>query len=209
MNLARPRLFGADYSVYVRIARLVLIEKGVDHELVPVDVFAEGGLPGWYLELNPFGKIPALEHGDFRLYETSAITRYIDEAFSGPPLQPLEARARAVMNQIIGILDASAYRTLVWDIFVERDGKTPDEARIAAALPRALTCLNALSALKRPGPWLLGPQFTLADIHAAPMFFYFLKAPEGAAMLRGFPDLQAWWDATSARESFGATHPSG
>ncbi|HEV7415948.1 MAG TPA: glutathione S-transferase family protein, partial [Tianweitania sediminis] len=35
-----PRLFGANYSVYVRIAQLVLAEKKVGYELVPIDIFA-------------------------------------------------------------------------------------------------------------------------------------------------------------------------
>lgn len=212
MDAGRPRLYGADYSVYVRVVRLALIEKGVDHELVPVDVFAAGGPPGWYLDLHPFGKIPAFEHGDFRLRETAAIARYVDEAFSGPALQPQGARERAVMSQIVGMLDSYAYRTLVWDIYVERidrprEGEAADEGRIAAALPRARTCLAALSALKRPGPWLLGRQLTLADLHAAPVFFYFLKTPEGHAMLSAFPALQAWWQAVSARPGFVATQP--
>ena len=44
--MAKPTLFGADYSVYVRIVRLTLAEKGVDYELVPVDVFAADGVAG-------------------------------------------------------------------------------------------------------------------------------------------------------------------
>ena len=38
--MGKPTLYGADYSVYVRIARLALAEKGVAHELVPLDSFA-------------------------------------------------------------------------------------------------------------------------------------------------------------------------
>ena len=38
-------LYGADYSVYVRSARMALIEKGIAYELVPIDVFAPGGPP--------------------------------------------------------------------------------------------------------------------------------------------------------------------
>jgi glutathione S-transferase len=45
-----------------------------------------------------FGKIPAFEHAGFRLYETGAITRYVDEAFPGPRLQPDDPRDRARMN---------------------------------------------------------------------------------------------------------------
>lgn len=209
----RPVLYGADYSVYVRICRLTLAEKGVGHDLIPVDIFAEGGAPGWYAERHPFGKIPAFEHGALRLFETGAICRYVDEAFDGPALQPIAAADRAVMNQIIGLLDAYAYRTLVWDIYVERvskprDGRQVDEARIAAALPRARTCLAVLAGLKRSGTWLLGEQITLADLHAAPIFAYFVKSAEGAAMLADEPGLAAWYDAISAHAGFRATEPA-
>lgn len=201
------QLFGAGYSVYVRIARLALIEKGVEHELVPVDIFADEGVPGWYRERHPFGKIPAFEHDGFRLFETAAITRYVDEAFSGPPLQPPDAAGRALTTQIIGLLDAYAYRTLVWDIYVERvsrprDGKATDEARLAAALPRARTCLATLAGLKRPGPWLLGDQLTLADLHAAPMIGYFAQAPEGRDMLADTTSLGDWWNRAAERDSY-------
>jgi hypothetical protein len=61
------------------------------------------------------------------------------------------------MNQIISILDSYAYRTLVWDIYVERvsrpaSGAAPDEQRIAASLPRAENCLAAISGLMDEGP---------------------------------------------------------
>ncbi|RVD71405.1 glutathione S-transferase family protein, partial [Mesorhizobium sp. M4A.F.Ca.ET.029.04.2.1] len=43
--MSKPILYGADYSVYVRIARLALEEKGIGYDLVPVDVFAPEGVP--------------------------------------------------------------------------------------------------------------------------------------------------------------------
>jgi len=206
----KPTLYGADYSVYVRIIRLALAEKGVDHELVPVDVFAPDGLPSWYLDLHPFGRIPAFEHDGLTLYETSAIGRYIGEAFPGPTLQPADARARGTMNQIIGMLDAYAYRAMVWDVAVERLEKAePDEALIAAALIQARTVLNALTALKAKGPWLLGDQPTLADLHAGPIVGYFAKVAEGRATIAEFPEIQAWWERLAAKQSFLSTEPTG
>ncbi len=211
--MAKPVLYGADYSVYVRIVRLALGEKNVDYTIVPVDVFADAGPPAWYLQLQPFGRIPAFEHDGLKLFETTAIARYVDEAFEGPALQPADPRLRAVMNQIVGMLDAYAYRTLVWDIYVEtvskpRDGKMPDEVRVAAALPRAETCLAALAALKLTGPWLLGDRLSLADLHAAPMFAYFAKAPVAGPMLEKHPALLAWWQDIQARPSFLGTQPT-
>jgi glutathione S-transferase len=83
-----PVVYGAPYSVYVRAVRLALEEKGVPYRLVPIDVFTPDGPPKEYLNRQPFGRIPAFEHGGFQLYEAGAITRYVDEAFPGPVLQP-------------------------------------------------------------------------------------------------------------------------
>ena len=199
-------LFGAAYSVYVRSARLALEEKGVPYRLEEIDIFAPGGPPPSYRERQPFGRIPAFEHDGFRLYETGAITRYVDEAFAGPPLQPDEAKVRARMNQAISILDNYAYRTLVWDIFVERvrapkQGRTADEAKIAAALPKAATCLAALEAIMGDGDYLAGDALTLADLHAAPMIAYFRLAEDGAALLGRHHALAAWWQRIAQRRS--------
>ena len=83
-------LHGYRYSVYVRIARLALVEKGVAYDQVEINPFA-AEIPGSYLALHPFGRVPTLVQGDFVLYETAAITRYVDRAFEGPVLQPEDA----------------------------------------------------------------------------------------------------------------------
>ncbi|ESZ55271.1 glutathione S-transferase family protein [Mesorhizobium sp. C120A] len=203
--MAKPVVYGADYSVYMRIVRLVLAEKGIDYDLVPVDVFAAEGAPAWYFEHHPFGRIPAFEHDGFRLFETSAIARYVDEAFDGPALQPRDARTRATMNQIIGMLDAYAYRSMVWDVAVERlEKEAPDEALVANGLRQAETVLRVLTALKPPGPWLLGDQLTLVDLHAASIIAYFVKVADGQKLLAAFADIQAWWDGIAKRPSLAA-----
>ena len=205
-----PIVFGAPYSVYVRAVCLALEEKGVTYELVPVDIFAPGGPPPKHMARHPFGKIPAFEHAGFRLYEAGAITRYVDEAFAGPPLQPLDPRSRARMNQIISILDSYAYRTLVWDIYVERivrptTGSTTDEARVTAAMPKAEICLFTLAELMGESSWLAGPVISLADLHAASILAPFRLAPEGERLLNRQDRLAGWWDRVSTRPSFART----
>ncbi|RUX03533.1 glutathione S-transferase family protein [Mesorhizobium sp. M8A.F.Ca.ET.059.01.1.1] len=208
--MTKPILYGADYSVYVRIARMALEEKGIDYELVPLDVFATDGIPAWYLEHHPFGRIPAFEHDGFRLFETNAIARYVDEAFEGPALQPADARGRARMGQMTGMLDAYGYRSMVWDVAVERLEKAePDEALIADGLRQAETVLGVLTSLKAQGPWLLGDQLTLADLHAAPMIGYFVKVIEGRDLLARFALVQEWYARVAARPSFAHTEKVG
>ena len=202
----RPVVYGAAYSAYVRIVRLALHEKGVEYDLEEVDVFAQGGPPAEHLRRHPFGKIPAFAHQGFTLYESAAIARYIDEAFPGPPLLPEGPQLRARAAQIIGILDAYAYRTWVWDIYVERKDRAqgavpPDEAKIAAAVPRAAQCLDAIADLMAVPTFFLSEMPSLADLHAAPMIDYLRRAPEGVALLRARPRWMAWWDQMASRPS--------
>ena len=125
-------LFGADYSVYVRICRIALAEKGVEYTLHPVDIFADGGPPRDYLDLNPFGRIPSFRHGTFELYETDAIAAYIDEAFDGPELMPRDVKTRARARQIMRLADAEIYKHLVWGVYVPWKNK---EAMPALSVP--------------------------------------------------------------------------
>jgi glutathione S-transferase len=209
--MSDPLLFGAAYSVYVRIARLVLAEKGVAYRLSEVDIFAHGGPPAGYAERHPFHRIPAFEHDGFRLYETGAIARYIDEAFEGPALMPADVKARARANQVIGIVDNYAYPAMVWGIFVERvraplQGRVGDGAKIADALGKSAVCLDALEEIaESDGPALLGNGVTLADLYLAPVMRYFTMAPDGAALLGQRAVLARWWAWMQQRPSMSAT----
>ena len=203
--MARPIVYGAAMSPYVWSVRLTLAEKGVAHELVSVGMSEFRSEA--HLARNPFGKIPAFAHGELQLYEAGAITRYVDDAFAGPPLQPADPGDRARMNQVIGILDSYVYRTLVWDIYVEQVsgpalGRVSDQAKIAAALPKAEICLAALEEIKHGAPWLAGRAISLADLHAAPMFALFAVAPEGRRLMARQAQLSDWLDRMKSRPSF-------
>lgn len=206
-----PILFGADYSVYTRIVRLTLAEKGVAHRFKPIDIFDPAAVPHWYAGLHPFGRIPAFRHGPVELFESAAIARYVDEAFAGAPLQPGDPAGRARMAQVVGLLDAYAYRTMVWDVFVERvrkplRGEPSDEVLVAAALDRSERCCAVLAGFLGSGDWLAGGERpTLADLHAAPMFACFRRAPEGRAMLVRHPNLAEWFRRMALRAAMRAT----
>jgi glutathione S-transferase len=204
------KLLGLRISVYTRIARLTLEEKDVDYQLEEVDIFADAGPPAEYLAHNPFGTIPCLMHGDFYLYETSAISRYIDETFPGAALQPSKSAQRGRMNQVISMLDCYTYRPMVWDVYVQRivvtgGGGQADENLIATALPTLQNVLQQLDLWRDGHEFLIGDSLTLADLHAYPMLRLFIETPEGAAMLELFPRLQQWMQQMQTRDSVRAT----
>lgn len=207
----RVTLHGYRYSVYLRIARLALIEKGVSWDHVEVDPFA-ASIPADYLALHPFGLVPTLVHDGFALYETTAITRYIDEAFPGHPLQPSDSRRRARMNQMIAIADNYGYWPMVRQVFTQRVfnvacGLAPDEAVLAEGLRGSRRVLAALEPLAAGGDFLVGDRLSLADLHLGAMMAYFAAAPEGAVELQAFPGLHGWWRTMRGRDSFERTEP--
>jgi len=209
-EMTKPVVFGANYSVYTRIVRLVLEEKNVPYRIEEIDIFEKDGPPDGYADRHPFLRIPAFEHDGFRLYETAAIAGYIDNTFPEPPLMPESAEKRARADQIIGILDNYAYRTWVWDIFVERirvpeRGENSDEAKITEALLRAETCLSSIENLMGGEKYFLGSEATLADFHAAPMIALFRLAPEGDRLLSDHMPWTSWWETMSERPSIAAT----
>lgn len=206
-----PVLHGYRYSVYLRAARFALAAKGVPCALREVNPF-DRPVPAAYLALHPFGRVPSLVHGGFTLYETAAITRYVDEAFAGPALQPTGARLRARMVQIQSVTDSYAYWPLVRQVFSHmafrpRIGEPADPGEVAAGLAAAPRVLEALAALMAGGPFLLGPSLTLADIHLAPILAGFAGTAPGRALLAQVPALAAWWDRIAACPVFAATDP--
>ncbi len=204
-------LHGYRYSVYVRIVRLVLAEKGLAYEQVEVNPFA-ADVPANYLTLHPFGRVPTLVHDGFGLYETGAITRYVDRAFPGPSLQPADPKRHARMDQIVGVADSYAYWPLVRQVFVHdvvrpHLGTACDAAELEKGLAAAAKVLDALEALVAADPWLTGLDISLADFHLGAMVAYFAQSPRGAELLAARPRLAAWWRRLGARPSFSATEP--
>lgn len=202
------RLYGLERSVYTRIVRLALEEKGVAYELEAIEVFERDGVPTDHFRRHPFGRIPVLRHGLFVLYEAAAITRYVDEAFAGPSLQPVLAAARARMQQIIGLLDAYAYRPMVRGVFVGgvlaqgQGAKGMDAGAFSKALAASAICLHALEKLIGPGcDWLADRRLSLADIHAFPMLRSLSLAPEGMELLCRHKALFRWFETMLSRPS--------
>jgi glutathione S-transferase len=203
-------LHGYRYSVYNRIARLALLSKNIEHETIEVNPFAE--LSEAYLMLHPFGRVPVLIHGAFKLFETGAITRYVDRAFDGPPLQPERAAALARMDQVIAVIDAYAYWPMVRQVsshafFRPLVGEPSSREEVDLGLEASRKVLSFLDRVAGEGEVLTGRDITLADCHLAPTMDYFVRAEEGKEALSPHLALQKWWDRVSVLGVLRATDP--
>jgi glutathione S-transferase len=196
-------------SPYGRAVLATCVEKNAPYRLQPVLPGAHRQPP--YMALHPFSKIPAIEDGDLRLYETQAITRYLDALYGAPrALTPKDPRAEARMNQVIGIIDCyffapNSAMTLGFNrVVAPKLGFPVDEAAAIAAIPRTRHCIDVLAGCLERGPYIAGEAFSLADIHAGSHLDLLSAAPEAAEMFEGTP-IPAWLARLAARPSFATT----
>ncbi|NNE84888.1 MAG: glutathione S-transferase family protein [Alphaproteobacteria bacterium] len=190
-------LYGVSPSSYVRTCRMALDEKGVAYT-------HEAAMPQSPEQLarHPWGKIPTMTHGDVKLYESLAITRYVDEAFDGPALQPADAGDRARMSQWISAFIDYMYAPIVRSIIIQRVVvETPDEAVIAAAMPDAAKAIGLVNDQLGATPYLAGQALSLADLFVLPAINYVAMVPEGGPLLENAGNVTAWADRMQSRDS--------
>ena len=205
---------GISFSPYVRSVIMALQIKSVPYQVRPVELGVAPDALGSeeHRQLHPFGRVPVLDDGGFRIYETQAILRYLEARFPQSPLQPTTPQAIGRMSQAIGILDCYMFAQAIRPIGAQRVvlprlmGVASDEAIVAEALPSAQACLIALDRLLRDKPFLAGDALSMADIMLAPQLHLVTPVPEIIAMLER-TNLFAWLDRMLAHPSMVATMP--
>ncbi len=210
--MANPVVYGPRFSTYTRSVLLALEEKGAAYEVEEVNILEGAHQTPEHLARHPFAKVPAFSHDGFDLYEVSAILSYVDAAFPGVSLQPDDAKARARMHQVMGIIDSYAYPAFITQILIPRVvvpmmGGETDEAAVKAALPQAEKCVSALENLIGGNKFAAGSALSLADLHLVPVYDYLSQTPEGETLLADAPGLRGWWDGVKDRESVTKTRP--
>ena len=203
--MAAFTVHGSPFSPYVRAVLIALAEKGEEGVVQPT---APGGLRSEaHLKLHPFGLIPVLQHGDFTLYESQAILRYLDRLLPAPPLTPGDIRLAARMDQVMNITDhylmqgvgrVIGFQRIVGPMLM---GHVPDLDVIAEAMPRAHNVVRVLDAMLADQAFFAGDTLSLADILVVPHLNLLALTPEWAELSAAAPELLAWQARMNARPS--------
>ena len=180
-------LYDASRCPYCARVRIVLAEKGLEHETVEIDL---DDRPAWIYEKNPLGKVPVLEEDAFVLPESAVIDEYLEERYPEPALWPADAAERA-----FGRLLVFRFDQLSKPYYALRRGEDGARERLDAELAK----LNAALAAR---PFLSGREFGLADVAYVP---WILRARDRMGVeLRSFQALTDWLERLSARPSIAA-----
>lgn len=192
-------------STYSRRVLIALAEKQISYEPVIVDMAAREHRGPAYLALNPYGRVPTLDHDGFILYESTAILGYLEAIQPHPALLPEGAQQRALVEMHMKLCDLQMARPSGVIIFPKRF--LPKERWDTAALSTAKTEIEKhLDIVERQlagKTYLVAEQFTLADLCYVP-FVEFLPLMEIAPP----PAVAAWTELLLARPSARETRPS-
>ena len=197
------KLFGAPVSPFVRKVLIIVAEKGLDVEMVPVGI---GDPNPEFAECSPFKKMPAFKDGDFSISDSTAIIAYLDAKFPEPSMIPADPAERAKTIWFEEFADtmvcakggAIFFNRVVAPKFLGREG---DEAAAAAGESELPALYDYLESVIPASGHLVADRLTLADIAVASPFVNLSHcdiAPDGAT----YPKLSAFLKAMHDRPSF-------
>jgi glutathione S-transferase len=180
-------LYDADRCPYCARVRIVLAEKGIEYELVPIDL---DDRPAWIYEKNPTGRVPVLEEDAFVLPESAVIDEYLEERYPEPPLFPSDPGERGIARVLIFRFD-----DLSRPYYALRRGEEGARTRLDEQLAK-------LDALLEAQPFLTGRAFGLADVAYLP---WIVRARDRMDVdLEPFASLAQWLERVSERPSVAA-----
>jgi glutathione S-transferase len=179
-------LYDAPRCPYCARVRIVLAEKGIEVEVVEVDLQDR---PAWIYEKNSTGRVPVLEEEDGRpLPESAVIMEFLDERYPEPPLLPADPADRAHVRCLILRDDE-----LTGPYYAFRRGEGFESFDVA---------LRRFDALLAEHPYLGGAGYSRADIAFIP---WILRARDSLGVdFAPYPALSAWIERLLDRPAIAA-----
>jgi glutathione S-transferase len=204
-GIARTRAFRALW---------VAKELGIDYEHVPIEIGEAGARKAEYLAVNPNGRLPAIEDDGFVLWESLAITLYLAKKHSTGRLYPADLRDEAKTWQwSLWALNEVDRGVNIWSLHAVRlppDDRDPQ--KLAEALKVIAKPFGVLDAALAERPYLIGDDFTVADLNVAAVISRAIDmdlsaTPRLGAWLRRCLERPAALEARRLREASDAASP--
>ena len=176
------KLYSGTTCPFSHRCRIVLYEKGMDFQIVDVDLFDK---PEDLATMNPYNQTPVLVERELILYESNIINEYIDDRFPHPQLMPadpvLKARARLFLFRFEG------------DLFSHIDAiETGTQRQADKARELVRDNLVQIAPVFAHQRYMLGDEFSMLDVAIAPLLWrldlYGIQLPRHAAPLMKYAE---------------------
>ena len=155
------KLYSGTSCPYSHRCRIVLHEKGMDFEVIDVDLMNKSED---LAAINPYNKVPVLVERELVLYQANIINEYIDERFPHPQLMPPDPVLRAHTRLFLHQFEQELYAHV--DVIEQGVAKAADKSR--AAIRDNLTQLSQILVKQK---FLLSDDFSMLDVAIAPLLW--------------------------------------
>ena len=154
-------LYSGTTDPFSHRCRIVLFEKGMDFQVIDVDVF---NMPEDLAVISPYNKVPVLVERDLVLHDANIINEYIDERFPHPQLMPADPVMRARARLFLRRFEDELYCHI--NAIEQGAQKISDKARLAVR-----DNLMQIAPVFVKQKYMLGDEFSMLDVAIAPLLW--------------------------------------
>jgi glutathione S-transferase len=195
------KIWGRKNSSNVQKTMWAVGELGLAYERIDVGMEFGGNETPAYRAMNPNGLVPTIQEGDFTLWESNSIIRYLAGRHGAGKLEPADLRSRAIASQWMD-WQTSVFVPAFAEVFfslVRTPLEKRDHVSIAAAKDRTINAVKILDAALARNVYLAGNSFSMGDIPMG-VFIYRFRAllPDRPSL----PNLERWYAQIEKRSAF-------
>ena len=158
-------LFSGPQDHFSHRVRIVMAEKGIQHETENVDLRSP---TDEFVALSPYGTLPTIADRDLTLFGSRVIMEYLDERFPHPPLMAVDPVARASARLMIDRIDLDWSERIKE---IEKGSEKGKEKAAAAARKKLTESISMLAPLFEQHPFFMSEEFSLVDCSLAPILW--------------------------------------
>ena len=175
-------LYSGTTCPFSQRCRIVLYEKGMDFQIVDVDLFNK---PEDLAVMNPYNQVPVLVERDLILYESNIINEYIDDRFPHPQLMPADPVMRARARLFLYRFEHEMFSHV--ESLEKGNQRTADKSR--AAIRDNLAQIAPVFSKQK---YMLGDEFSMLDVAIVPLLwrldYYDIQLAKQAAPLMKYAE---------------------
>lgn len=164
-------LYDHPFSPYAQKVKISLREKGLAYEAPMPGGLGAGGAQGAFVDASPRAEVPALVDGDVRIFDSTIILEYLDDAYPEPAMRPTSAAERARVRMLEEVMDTH-FEAINWGLseirwFRRAEGEKA-EALFAAAKAQTDGFFAWLEQQLGEREWFNGETFGWGDLSVVP-----------------------------------------
>ncbi|KAM0873611.1 hypothetical protein ACQ4PT_037953 [Festuca glaucescens] len=202
--MAPVKLYGMTMSWNVTRCVAALEEAGIEYDIVPIDFGAGEHKSPEHLARNPFGQMPALQDGDFYVWESRAICKYVCRKSKLELLKEDNLKESAMVDVWLEV-EANQYTAALEPIILEylvrpMFGRATDQKIVEDNLVKLKKVLEVYEARLTKCKYLAGDFFSLADLTHVSSTACLAATPQ-ESLFDAYPHVKAWWSSLMARPS--------